>query len=210
MQTEPDASLPGQISSNGVLLSVGIPKGRVLPNLDDEEGEPTQWVRADGETLPLSERVFDVWVRAMRGISRSELISSLVSEGGPAGDELVEGLEEVGLLLDITPYTTGESLADVRVIPVALGIGNHEVRRDVYIISDLGLQTAAEVDAVSFGLWEEFDGITTIASACEAVAQNSGLNKTAVLSHVPGLLVALMRMRYVFIDGTVDHAAIRA
>jgi hypothetical protein len=202
--------LGGQIPPEGVLLAVGIPKGLVQPNVDDLEGEPTQWVRADGQSVALREEVFAVWARAMKPATPSELLAAGRDSGVSDASDLVAGLEEVGLLLRVDEATRGEALARVRVLPVALGLGNDRERRDVYLIGDLGLRSAVEVDPLSFGLWDEFDGRTSIGDACRAVAQRSGVGEEVVFSRVPMLLVGLMRARYVFIDRAVDHAALRA
>jgi len=198
----------GDIPDGGLLLAVGLPKGVVLA-LDDREADPTAWVRAGGKNCPLLPAVWALWLVALRPQTESELVAMAAEVGLADGNDAVHSLEDAGLLLRMDPATSGSSLGEVRVIPLAFGAGTAPERRSVYRVTDT--QTVVEMDSVSFGLWSEFDGATLVGHAARAVTERlkgeaaAAIDEAAVSARLPPLLVALMRARYVFIDQPITH-----
>lgn len=205
------ATAVGHVPAGGALLAVGLPKGVVsLPR--ERERDATAWVRAGGRNCPLIPELWAVWLAALRPRTRADLIV-VANEGGVEDpDGAIRVLEEARLLLRIDPHTAGAALADVRVLPIALGAGTVPERDGVYRVTDM-MQTSMQMDSVAFGLWSEWDGLTTVAQAAAAVAARFeqaspafGIDETAVLARVPVLLVGLMAARYVFLDRPIDYA----
>jgi hypothetical protein len=203
-------TIVGRVPVDGVLLAVGLPKGVVLLPREHER-DATAWVRAGGRNCPLIPEVWAVWLAALRPRTRADLIVVAKEGGVEDPDAAVRTLEEARLLLRIDPHTAGAALADVRVLPIALGAGTVPERDGVYRVTDM--QTSMQMDSVAFGLWSEWDGLTTVAQAAAAVAERFkevspafGVDETAVLERVPALLVGLMAARYVFLDRPIDHA----
>lgn len=191
-----------------VLLAVGIPKGLVVPSEGETEGDPTQWIRAGGMSCPLPPPIFEMWATAMIPQKADYVASAGKAAGVETPTETIKWLEKVGLLLRVGG-PTADTFGDVRVLPLALGLGN-DPARGIYRVADLGLKTVLELEPLSYGLWDQFDGATPISVACAAVSEATSLDESIVFAQVPRLLVQLMAARYIFIDRPVDRAAILA
>ena len=87
--------------------------------------------------------------------------------------------------------------------------GNKPGDLGTYQVTNLDANTTLEMDPVSYGLWAEFDGMTTIDAACQGVVRVfPAINdKQVVLKRVPAFLIALIAARYIFIDHQVDREA---
>ncbi|HTD08345.1 MAG TPA: hypothetical protein VK680_05600 [Solirubrobacteraceae bacterium] len=209
-EADSTATIVGSVPAGGVLLAVGLPKG-VVTLVQEGKRDATAWVRAGGRSCPLIPEVWAVWLAALRPRTRAELL--VVAEAGRVEDPeaAIGALEAARLLLRIDPSTVGSELADVRIQPIALGAGTVPERNGVYQVTDM--KTSMQMDSIAFGLWSEWDGLTTVAQAAMAVAERFkevspafGIDEAAVLGRVPPLLVALMAARYVFLDRPIDYA----
>jgi hypothetical protein len=201
-------SVSGKIQSERALLAVGVPKGLVLPPAGNTL-EPTAWVHAGGGPRPLSPAEYQMWNLALIPRTDSEIMALAAQFEIAGAEEIVSSMVSAGLFISVEPTTKGVELANVRVIPLAFGAGNDPSRRDVWRVVDPGRGTTLEVDALSYGLWNEFDGRATVGEACSAVVESflAVHDKDTVFAVVPRLLLMLMSVRYIFVDGPVDDAA---
>lgn len=202
-----------QIPSSGLLLAVGLPLGIMVPATDSDE-ETTGWVRADGRGWPLLPSAYEAWLLAMKPQTDDDLSGLIqafdITDPEYKVDELVSGLEAAGLLLRVLPRTDGRTLANVRVIPLAIGAGNSTRQPDVFEITNVDANTTVGLDGVSYAIWSHLDGTATIGTASRAAAQELGsvvADENEVFARVPQMLVALMGARYVFIDAPIDQDA---
>jgi hypothetical protein len=202
------ASAADALPEEGVLVAIGIPKGLIVP-APGITLEPTAWVHAGGAQRPLSPDEYGVWTLALLPRRRGDLVALAEDINVNDAETIVSEMIDAGLLMRILPTDGAAELGGVRAVPLAIGAGNDPSRPDVWRVFDPTREMTLELDGVSFGIWSEFDGANTLASACQAVVKTfTAIEKEDVVwSRVPQLLVSLMAVRYIFLDGPVDDAA---
>lgn len=177
--TQPDYTPVGRpkTRTGSPVLAVGWPLGFEAAVESGEVRDAPYVVARGGRYLDLPADAYRVWLMALGGTSRKELIEAVeaggITDAGDA-DEIVSGLLRANAVveLDDDPLANAEILEHLRLCRVGIGLGNSVEQPNAFKIGAAGGGVRVVVDSRVYGVWGMSDGSVSIAEACRRLAKN--------------------------------------
>lgn len=200
----------GQPMDGAVFLGIGLPMGNEI--IKTNTSRPLRaGIRRGGQWISAPLEAWNLWVQTLYPQSLQNLKTWGLSNNFKNIDESVEDMEELGLVVrwDKNTGASTDMLCRLRVIPLAMGMGNSADHPDQFeIASTTARSLLLTVDLVDYSLWSFFDGYTSLYDACVNTARHLGISVDYVLSKAAHLLPALMSVRAAYIDLIPDGAQV--
>lgn len=209
---EPDYAAVGRPSSRTgrPVLAIGWPLGFQAVIESGEVSDAPYRVHLGGDFLHLPEDAYRVWLLAIGGASRAELIKAAEVDGiarAADADEIVGGLMRAQALieLDDDPLANSETFEHLRICRLGFGLGNSPERPNAFRIGLAEGGSRATVDSRVFGVWSLSNGSISIAASCRRLAESVSapddpLDPSFIVGQVAVNLRSLMREGLILLD----------
>jgi hypothetical protein len=183
------------------VIAVGVPQGLNIAE-DDPTTHNACLIRSAGRFVSLTPEALIVWIAALVPRSASELLELAQAEmSNDKANEVLAFLYRSDLL---ARFDRGASWIDwskrLRVIPMAMGLGNSvdDITRfriqaplDPYLV---------EVDAYSYWNWLAWDGTETVYDGAVQVADQLAAPTDVILEHARSMLLVCLNARDAYVD----------
>jgi hypothetical protein len=186
-----------------VQLAIGIPQGLFI---DAATHSGAGAIRRAGELVSVEPAAYALWNLLLVPTTVDTARATLAQRGLDGVDAHRAQLESLGLVVSLEPDpANAESLAQLRPLPLAAGIGNRGLTGGRFGLQNptLSLPEPVTLDLLSTMLWWEFDGTASIDQALARVMrQVPTLTTSAGCAVAKALIIGLMGSRLLYLDAT--------
>jgi hypothetical protein len=195
-----DSELQAVLERDAV-IAVGVPQGlNVIEN--DPATQNACLIRSGGRFVSVSPEALIVWIAALVPRSASELVTLAQAEmSNDKANKVLAFLYSSDLL---ARFDGGASWIDwskrLRVIPMAVGLGNTVDNVTRYRIQAPIDHYLLEVDAYSYWNWLSWDGTETVYDCGVQVADQLAAPRDVILERARSMLLACFNARGAYVD----------
>lgn len=184
------------------VLPVGYPLGMGVPVESGTAGTQPYQLRFGDKYLYLTESAYKLWLVALDGRSKLNLVEACREQGIDQADAIVDGMLDGGPLVELEddPVANKDLFEHLRLITTGIGMGNSEEQPTEFKIGLPGLGVRVTVDVRAYAVWSGSNGKKSIAQACREAAEEIRVDPSYLVGQAAVNLALFLREGVAYID----------